>query len=839
GGSVVGISGEYGYGIGCGRYVEGSSISIGSADVSAFSEEGTSAIELDAITGSAIVFSGKFLSDFYSSDETFTFTCGSYQKQITFPAGCKYFSTTLSQQGEYSISDSNGAFTGKLDSTYVSTFSVTSGYDIFTVYPSVEYTLSEPTLTVDDIVLSSSQTTKSITLSAKSASVTMAENAKGSKPSVSYSYAIKEDSAKIASLSGSKLTVTVSKAGNYSIVVTATATAGALQTSVDATINVIKQNQTINLSNIDENVTISSNGVYTITGSTTRYNVNVNSALDDVTLVLSGATIDLSKNSGTTTTPIIVGAGSSVTLISSGTTTLKNRIKGTPIKLEDGDSSYPTKLFVKSSGKLYMENEYTGVGILGGGSNTQVYMLTGNARITTVDGAGISVGNLFVSDLSYMKILTESSKVKPVIATMITDDYDDYTAAYVLQANLSKSLDVSTTTLTVKNSDTKKYITIDDFLDDYMGFAVVLPSSGVYTVKYENGDIDRYLTHTMEKTVVLREFTVDEYLDYFTFAYSTCKCKLSAPTFKIDNVSVPYDTSSKRFTLNADGATFKHDDKCDIHSSNSSIDYSYSIEEDDDEICTLDGAKLTVHPSEPGKYAVKVRVTVSVDDISVTKDASFTVTKLTEDQTAELRGQDHKPYINGYEDSTFRPDNNLTRAEVSTMMVTVMGYSGSVNFESTFSDIDKKAWYFEDVSRMQYEGIFSGYEDGTFKPDNYITRAEFCVIIYNAMKIDSSKSSSKSAFTDVKGHWAEKYISALIQKKYISGYDAKTFMPDKPITRAEAVTIINRALDRSANKEKIQAVDPTNPYKDLTKSHWAYYEIIEASVRHYAKEWHK
>ena len=124
--------------------------------------------------------------------------------------------------------------------------------------------------------------------------------------------------------------------------------------------------------------------------------------------------------------------------------------------------------------------------------------------------------------------------------------------------------------------------------------------------------------------------------------------------------------------------------------------------------------------------------------------------------------------------------------------------------------------------------MLTGYPDGTFKPNNKITRAEFAVIV---SKFFETKTTDMN-FKDVKAdHWAKKYVDSLVANNMMGGYPDGTFKPEQPITRAEVVTVINKAINRTPDKGAIDA-NPENEkkYKDLKKNHWAYYDVIEAST---------
>ncbi|MCI5604047.1 MAG: S-layer homology domain-containing protein, partial [Clostridia bacterium] len=195
---------------------------------------------------------------------------------------------------------------------------------------------------------------------------------------------------------------------------------------------------------------------------------------------------------------------------------------------------------------------------------------------------------------------------------------------------------------------------------------------------------------------------------------------------------------------------------------------------------------------------------------------SFSVIRLSADGAA------HEPYISGYDDGTFRPDNTITRAEAATMISNAYGIEPNNEFDNKFIDVKIDAWYRDIVCTLVMAERIDGYDDGTFKPENPITRAEFAVLIAKGKIIKSED----SQFSDVSNHWAAGYINALAQKGIIGGYEDGTFRPDDYVTRAEAVTMINRALGREAD------INAQNPFSDVTPEHWAYNQILEAAVIH-------
>lgn len=198
----------------------------------------------------------------------------------------------------------------------------------------------------------------------------------------------------------------------------------------------------------------------------------------------------------------------------------------------------------------------------------------------------------------------------------------------------------------------------------------------------------------------------------------------------------------------------------------------------------------------------------------------------------ELNKKDHKQYMYGYPDWTFVPEANITRGEAAAMFARLFkDYPGlDYNYKKYYTDVDESYWGFKEVAYLSEFGILSGYSDGTFRPNNKITRAEFVKIAESFEALTWGL----SPYNDVDGgHWAFRYIVSSAAKGWISGYPDGSFRPNSFISRAEAVTIVNRLLERRPDKDYIDTHKPElKPFTDLKPSYWAYYEIYEAVDGH-------
>lgn len=183
---------------------------------------------------------------------------------------------------------------------------------------------------------------------------------------------------------------------------------------------------------------------------------------------------------------------------------------------------------------------------------------------------------------------------------------------------------------------------------------------------------------------------------------------------------------------------------------------------------------------------------------------------------------EHISYLNGYNDSTVKPNKSITRAEAAAIFYRLLEDQGTA--DATFTDVPSTAWYANEVNYLSSLGILKGYSDGSFKPNKAITRAEFSAI---ASRFDNLDTSETNVFEDVsEDNWAAKYINSAYAKGWITGYANNKFNPSNDITRAEVVTLVNRMLNREHEG------DFENIYTDINKDNWSYDNILEASIDH-------
>lgn len=181
----------------------------------------------------------------------------------------------------------------------------------------------------------------------------------------------------------------------------------------------------------------------------------------------------------------------------------------------------------------------------------------------------------------------------------------------------------------------------------------------------------------------------------------------------------------------------------------------------------------------------------------------------------------------------------MTRAEAAAIFArNIADNKGETikSAKSSFTDVDSKLWYGQYIAYLEQYKIINGYNDGTFRPEAQITRAEFvtmCVKFYNLT--GTVKTAKSNSFKDAEStHWAYSFINSATAIGWITGYSDGTFRPDNNITRAEVVTIVNRVTGREADTDYINKnMSTVNTFIDLKdKAYWAYYEILEAANTH-------
>ena len=335
-----------------------------------------------------------------------------------------------------------------------------------------------------------------------------------------------------------------------------------------------------------------------------------------------------------------------------------------------------------------------------------------------------------------------------------------------------------------------------------------------------------------------------------------------AYTFDVSSVAVPEAEANKVFTgwYEDKECTVKASDKESITKNtdfyagwlDTKYDITYKIDgvkapvntgttgsiiiDGDDVVVTEEGTtvKLSQIKAEGvviiGWYLDPEHTIKADDEVTITEDTTFYAVTKEIDVPVDLEKDDHFAYIIGYPEGDVRPENSITREEVATIFFRLLTEeTRTANFTKTnaFADVEDSRWSNNAISTMAKLGIITGYEDGTFKPANAITRAEFATI---AARFEEEVAVGTEDFTDIAGHWAESYIKEAAALQWINGYEDGSFRPGNNITRAEVMTIVNRMLQRKVSSDYI--LETATFWTDNPKSAWYYEDVMEATNSH-------
>ena len=285
-----------------------------------------------------------------------------------------------------------------------------------------------------------------------------------------------------------------------------------------------------------------------------------------------------------------------------------------------------------------------------------------------------------------------------------------------------------------------------------------------------------------------------------------------------------------RFGSTGGGSSSGHSTRYTLHyESNGGTAYK-------DERCSS-GTKVTLDKTPTresytfiGWYADKA-LTQKITSVTMNSDKTVYAGWEATGVPDKLNGDDHFAYVVGYSDSTVRPNANISRAEVATIFFRLLKSDirdGNLTADNEFSDVSDGQWHNKAISTMAKLGIVKGRRADSFDPDASITRAEFAAICarFNTRPVENSGS-----FSDISGHWAENEIERAAAFGWISGYPDGTFRPDARITRAEAMTMINRVLCRMPQSES-DLLDSMVTWPDNKPSDWHYLAVQEATNSH-------
>lgn len=249
----------------------------------------------------------------------------------------------------------------------------------------------------------------------------------------------------------------------------------------------------------------------------------------------------------------------------------------------------------------------------------------------------------------------------------------------------------------------------------------------------------------------------------------------------------------------------------------------------------VDSVKITGIQSEPGESpnVASDAVIKNAKGEDVTANYKITYVNGVLKAIEVLNKEIHFNYVIGYTDGTIRPNNDISRAEVATIFFRLLTDEAREQYTTTagnFTDVKAGMWCNRAIATLTNMGIIKGYTDGSFQPNKSITRAELATIIARFAKLDVNT----KTFSDINGHWAQKNIELAAGNGWINGYEDGTFRPNNNITRAETFAMINRVLDRQT--ESVSDLLPTsemNMWSDnLNENAWYYKDVQEATNYH-------
>ena len=356
------------------------------------------------------------------------------------------------------------------------------------------------------------------------------------------------------------------------------------------------------------------------------------------------------------------------------------------------------------------------------------------------------------------------------------------------------------------------------------------PEYKVYTNDEEINAVKDDTTFGKFNSNVL-QYTPSRFRAYFTDSACTTSADVAnLPKDSNDNINLYYTAkkssggggSSVSIKLDKDTVSGVVGDKIKVTATVTGSTAKPTWTSSNEDVATVDeNGNITLVGK--GTATVKVKVNGIVKNIPVTvKEATATPVPTVKPTEAPVINTEYtKPYASGYDDGSYLPNNNITRGELAAMIAR-LSYGDDLPdgmYQASFPDVDSDAWFNKYIGYLEDKDVLSGYEDGTFRPMDTITRGEISAVIARAQRYDLI--SYNGIFTDVtENDWAKDYIETLADKNIVSGYEDGTFGPYSPLTRAEAVAIINRVLVEST---PIVTFTPND-----IAGHWAEADILLA-----------
>ena len=332
-----------------------------------------------------------------------------------------------------------------------------------------------------------------------------------------------------------------------------------------------------------------------------------------------------------------------------------------------------------------------------------------------------------------------------------------------------------------------------------------------------DADVNDLLTTRIPENLTCEKVTIDgqQFIKFTTDSFSPFALLYEKAASSGGSSSGGGSSSSSKYTLHyeSNGGTSYKDEN---YSSGTTV--------------TLDKAPTRESYTFTGWYADKA-LTDKITNVKMTGNKTVYAGWEATGVPDMLNGDDHYAYVVGYSDGTVRPNANISRAEVATIFFRLLKEEvrdGNLTAENTFADVTDGQWHNKAISTMAKLGVVKGRNAEAFDPDAPITRAEFATI---CARFDNTQISTSSNFTDISGHWAEKYIERAATLGWIAGYSDGTFRPSNYITRAEAMTMINRVLCRMPQSEDDLLNDMT-VWPDNRPTDWHYLAVQEATNSH-------
>lgn len=226
--------------------------------------------------------------------------------------------------------------------------------------------------------------------------------------------------------------------------------------------------------------------------------------------------------------------------------------------------------------------------------------------------------------------------------------------------------------------------------------------------------------------------------------------------------------------------------------------------------------------SEPQKVFSSTAVIESSDNVLINNDNKSVCLFML--YSGKLEQPKHIKYVGGYNDNTIKPDNYITRAEVAVMFAKILGLDVSDNTQ-VYNDVPKTHWACSYINAVSKAGLFKGYDGNLFKPNDKISRAELATAIFRNLKLKEVMP-LETNFSDIIGHWSWGYVEEVYRLKLVNGYGKGQFAPNNKIKRCEVMTMLNRMAYRGP----LKGADVS--FGDLSKTHWAYGQIAEATCDH-------